>query len=53
VPDTSGPLTSIFLVELPGIESDKEIALTCGNAGFPQPKRRENTRRDLRLRERC
>jgi hypothetical protein len=27
-------LTSIFSVELPGIEPAREIALSCGNIGF-------------------
>jgi hypothetical protein len=36
-------LNSTFSVELPGIESATEIALSSGNAGFHDAKRREST----------
>ena len=42
-----------FSVELPGIEPSAEIALTCGNAESDDAKRRESTRNDLRIRDRC
>jgi hypothetical protein len=42
-----------FSVELPGIEPVAKIALTWGNAGFRYARRRESTRNDLRIRERC
>jgi hypothetical protein len=40
-------------MELPGIELARKIALTGGNVGFRYVKRRESTRNDLRIRERC
>jgi hypothetical protein len=40
-------------VELPGIEPASGIALNCGNAKSDNAKRRESTRNDLRIRERC
>jgi hypothetical protein len=46
-------LTCIFLVELPGIEPAIEIALSCTNTEVDDVRRRESTRDDLRLRERC
>jgi hypothetical protein len=36
-------LTCIFVVELPGIELDTEIALNCGNATFDDAKQRQTT----------
>jgi hypothetical protein len=36
-------LTCIYLVELPGIETATEIALTCANAKSGYAKRREMT----------
>ena len=36
-------LTCIFVVELPGIEPDTEIALNCGNATFDDAKQRQTT----------
>ncbi|MGO9041571.1 MAG: hypothetical protein ACLQIK_08000 [Mycobacterium sp.] len=36
-------LTSIFCVELPGIEPSAEIAVSCDNTGFDYAKRRETT----------
>jgi hypothetical protein len=46
-------LTSIFLVELPGIEPVAEIALTCRDAESDDAKVRETTRNDLQIRRRC
>ena len=46
-------LTCIFPVELPGIELGTEIALTWRNAVTYDAKRRESTRNDLRIRDRC
>jgi hypothetical protein len=46
-------LTSMFLVELPGIEPGTEMALTCKNTENRYAKARETTRRDLRRREKC
>ena len=46
-------LTSIFLVELPGIEPGPKIDLSCGNVEFNYAKRRQMTRNDLRIRRRC
>lgn len=42
-----------FSVELPGIESATENALTCGNTKFEYVKQHEKTWNDLRIRERC
>jgi hypothetical protein len=36
-------LTSIFLVELPGIEPGLKIGLNCVNSGIDDAKRRETT----------
>jgi hypothetical protein len=36
-------LTSIFSVELPGIEPSSKIELTCVNIESDDAKRRENT----------
>ena len=46
-------LTCIFPVELPGIELGADIRLTCGNIENRYAKRRETTREDLRIRQRC
>jgi hypothetical protein len=46
-------LTSIFSVELPGIEPSSEISLNWGNSGIDDAKRRQTTRDDLRIRQRC
>ena len=46
-------LTSIFSVELPGIEPGPKIDLSCGNSGIDDAKQREMTRSDLRIRRRC
>jgi hypothetical protein len=46
-------LTSIFSVELPGIEPGTKIALTWENSGIDDAKRRESTRNHLRVREGC
>jgi hypothetical protein len=48
-----GHISAALLVELPGIEPAAEIVLTCGNVEIPYAKRRESTRNDLRIRERC
>jgi hypothetical protein len=40
-------LTSIFIVELPGIEPALKSALNCRNAEFERAKRRESTRKYL------
>jgi len=42
-----------FLVELPGIEPAPKISLSCAKVRFGYVKRRESTRNDLRIRERC
>ncbi len=42
-----------FFVELPGIEPSPKISLTWGNLEFDDAKRRESTRKYLRIRERC
>jgi hypothetical protein len=47
-----GPLNCGPLVELPGIESGTEIAVSWGNAEFDDAKVRETTRNYLRIRER-
>ncbi|MDT5168498.1 MAG: hypothetical protein QOD02_1825 [Mycobacterium sp.] len=46
-------LTSLSSVELPGIEPGSKIRLTCGNDGIEYAKRRQTTRDDLRIRQRC
>ena len=46
-------LTCVSSVELPGIEPSAEIALTWRNAVTYDAKRRESTRNDLRIRDRC
>jgi len=38
------------LVEVPGIEPVAEIDLTCANTELKYAKRRERTRKDLRIR---
>ena len=40
-------------VELPGIKPAPEMALNCENAELDDAKRRESTRNDVGLRERC
>ncbi len=47
------PLAAVLSVELPGIEPSPKNLLTCGNLEFDDTKRRESTRNDLRIRERC
>ena len=42
-------LTCFFSVELPGIEPDAEIALSCIDIAWGGGKLRETTRRDLGL----
>ena len=49
--DRTSPIA--ITVELPGIEPASEIALTCGNAGLDDAKRRESRRNDLRIRDEC
>jgi hypothetical protein len=46
-------LTSIFFVELPGIEPGAETALTCEDDGIEYEKRRQKTRNDLRIQPSC
>jgi hypothetical protein len=46
-------LASYFFVELPGIEPGSKIRLTCGTDGIEYAKRRQTTRDDLRIRQRC
>ena len=46
-------LTCIFLVELPGIEPGTYTGLTCEKPILTHAKRRQSTRKDLRIRQRC
>jgi hypothetical protein len=46
-------LTSVFFVELPGIEPAPKIVVNCGNVEFDYAKRLQMTRNDLRIRAMC
>jgi hypothetical protein len=53
MPTKKGRSAAALVVELPGIEPATEMALTSGDTGFDDPKQRESTRNDLRIRDRC
>lgn len=46
-------LVRLHSVELPGIELDTEMRMTCGDMETEYAKQRESTRNDLRRRTRC
>jgi len=48
-----GALTCIFPMELPGIETGMNFALTCRNTSGNDAKPHETTPHDLRIREWC